>query len=498
MSVSTSRVPEETELSGKPASSQDAASTAEIDASCRWPVLLLFTSGVLWLTLGFIFALIAAIKLHKASFIAGPEWMTLGRIRPASMNMFLYGFISQVGIGVALWLLCRLGRVKLAYQWPVAVAWKLWNLGVTAGVVAILAGATTGFEWLEMPRGIAGMLFVAAAILSICAVATFASRRDSQTHPTQWYLVAALFWFPWIYSAANYLLLCEPVRGTMQSAVNGWYTGNFINLWLTPLVLAVLYYFLPRLTGQPVISRQTAAFSFWALLFLGNLGGLTGLLGGPVPKWMPAVSVGANIALLTAVMGNAMNWCPACCPGGKPDASKRDASFGFFKVSATAYILLGVLTALLSIPKVAALTNFTYVIVAKNNLAIHGVAGLALLGSIYYIVPRLLQTNWPSASAIGLHFKLWLAGIALLVVGLGLGGLIQGAKLANPAVPFMDIVRGTVPFVGLSTLGILLLLLGQIVLLVNLVKLYKAYLQPIAQALCNEWVCGGNKAGVRS
>lgn len=146
MSVSTSRVPEETEVSASPASSQDGASTAEIDASCRWPVLLLFTSGVLWLTLGLVFALIAAIKLHKASFITGPEWMTLGRIRPASMNMFLYGFISQVGAGTALWLLCRLGRVTLAYQWPVAVAWKLWNIGVTAGVVAILAGATTGFE----------------------------------------------------------------------------------------------------------------------------------------------------------------------------------------------------------------------------------------------------------------------------------------------------------------------------------------------------------------
>jgi len=33
-------------------------------------------------------------------------------------------------------------------------------------------------------------------------------------------------------------------------------------------------------------------------------------------------------------------------------------------------------------------------------------------------------------------------GVALLFLGLGLGGVLQGLKLARPAVPFMEIVRG--------------------------------------------------------
>ena len=76
------------------------ATAAEIDASCRWPLLLLFTSGVCWLVFGTFLALIAAIKLHKGDFLADTSWLTLGRIRPASMNSFLYGFASQVGMGV--------------------------------------------------------------------------------------------------------------------------------------------------------------------------------------------------------------------------------------------------------------------------------------------------------------------------------------------------------------------------------------------------------------
>jgi len=479
------------------------ASAAEIDASCRWPLLLLFTSSVLWLVFGTVLALIAAIKLHKGDFLADCSWLTLGRIRPASMNSFLYGFASQAGIGIALWMMCRLGRVKFCFHWPAIVAWKLWNLAVTFGVIAILAGASTGFEWLEMPRGVAGMLFVACAIFGICAVATFVMRREGEVYPSQWYLLAALFWLPWIYSAANYLLVLDPVRGTMQSAVNAWFTGNFGALWLTPVGLAIVFYFLPRLTGQPLHSRELAAFGFWTLLFFANFGGLISLIGGPVPRWMPAVSTAANVCLLVAVISNGMNWhltCRAACTGGKCDGMKADPVLRFVLFGAFAYLVHGVVLALISIPKVAALTNFTYAVVARNNLLLHGFVGMTLFGSLYYIIPRLVQVSWPAEKSIRFHFLCSVVGVALLFLGLGLGGVIQGLKLADPSVPFMDVVRKTVPFVGLSTLGVLLLLIGQLAFLANLAGLLRAFIKPMLQSVCAE-CCGGAavaKAGVKS
>src|SRR5881396_3599207 len=89
---------------------QQRLTPAQIDASCRWPLLLLFGSGVCWLVLGTVLSLIVSIKLHAPGFLADYSWLTLGRVRPAAMNAFLYGFASQVGIGVLLWLMCRLGR----------------------------------------------------------------------------------------------------------------------------------------------------------------------------------------------------------------------------------------------------------------------------------------------------------------------------------------------------------------------------------------------------
>ena len=501
MSAPSSSPLQETEASGSVCDVDERASAAEIDASCRWPLLLLFTSGVLWLVLGSVLALIAAIKLHKGDFLADTSWMTLGRIRPASMNSVLYGFASQVGIGVMLWLMCRLGRVKLAFQWPVIVAWKLWNIAVTIGVIAILAGGTTGFEWLEMPRGVAGMLFIAYALFGISLVATFAMRRESEVFPSQWYLLAAAFWFPWIYSAASYLLVIDPVRGVMQAAVNGWYTGNLINLWLTPIGLAGIFYFLPRLSGQPLHSRELASFGFWVLLFFGNFGGLTSLIGGPLPKWMPAVSTAANVCLLVAVISNVWNWhltFSAACSSGNRDACKKDPVLRFILFGAFAYLVHGLVAALMSLPTVASVTNFTYAVVARNNLALHGFIGMVLFGCLYYIIPRLAQVNWPSESSIRVHFICSVIGVALLSLGLGAGGVLQGMKLANADVPFMDVVRGTVPFVGLSTMGVLLLLIGQLVFLTNYFKLLCALTGPMVRAVCA--VCCGStaKPGVRS
>jgi len=105
--------------------------TAQIDASCRGPLLLLFTSGMTWLVLGLLLALISSIKLHAPGFLANTAWLTLGRVRPAAMNAILYGFASQTGIGVLLWMICRLGGNRLAFPNTLSIATALWNLGVT-------------------------------------------------------------------------------------------------------------------------------------------------------------------------------------------------------------------------------------------------------------------------------------------------------------------------------------------------------------------------------
>jgi cytochrome c oxidase cbb3-type subunit 1 len=279
--------------------------------------------------------------------------------------------------------------------------------------------------------------------------------------------------------------------------VNAWYVGNLANLWLTPLALAGIFYFIPRLTGQPLFSRELAAFGFWTLAFFANFTGLAGLIGGPVPRWIPSVSTAANFCLLVALVANGLNWYWT-----KPcsrEECRKNVALRFIFFGAGCYLLNGLLAAVYSVPTVSAVVQFTYATAARNYLVILGSAGMVLFGCLYYIVPRLAQVNWPNEKWIRGHFLLSAIGLSLLVVGLTLGGVIQGNRLANAEIPFLSIVRGTVPFVGLSTLGILLLLAGQCLFLVNLFKLLYACCEPICRTICAEYCCGSvTKAGVKS
>src|SRR6185295_2270366 len=175
---------------------------AEIDASCRVPVLLLFLGALVWLLAASAFALIASIKLHAPGFLAGCPCLSFGRIQPAALNCFLYGFAAQAGLGVAVWLICRLGQTPLCCPGYVTVAKLFWNLGVTVGVFGILNGDSTGFEWLEMPRYASPILFLAYALIGLAAIVTLHHRRERELYVSQWFLFAALLAFPWLYSAA--------------------------------------------------------------------------------------------------------------------------------------------------------------------------------------------------------------------------------------------------------------------------------------------------------
>src|ERR1035438_3708619 len=124
---------------------------ADIDASCRLPMVVLFLCAAVWLVIASASALIASLKFHAPGFLADCAWLTYGRVRPAGFNCLLYGFCMQAGLGVALWLLARLGRTGLALPGLVTVGAGCWNVGVTAGVWGILGGGSSGFENLEMP-----------------------------------------------------------------------------------------------------------------------------------------------------------------------------------------------------------------------------------------------------------------------------------------------------------------------------------------------------------
>ena len=178
------------------------------------------------------------------------------------------------GILLGLWLLARLGRVELAQPFLITIGGKLWQVGVLVGLIAILAGENTGFEWLEMPRYASVILFFSFLLITVWAFVTHTRRSAVELYPSQWFILAALFWFPWIFTTATLLLQWFPVRGMTQASVAWWFGGNLLNVWLTLAGLAATFYFLPKLAGRPLQSRYLALFVILTTMVFGTWTGI--------------------------------------------------------------------------------------------------------------------------------------------------------------------------------------------------------------------------------
>ncbi|HYV28146.1 MAG TPA: cbb3-type cytochrome c oxidase subunit I, partial [Candidatus Eisenbacteria bacterium] len=400
---------------------------------------------------------------HAPGFLADCAWLSYGRVSPAQTNALMFGFASPAAVAVALWLLCRLGRTRLALPWLITIAALFWNLGLAIGIAGILAGDSTGISGLELPRYAAPILLAAYLIFGVCALITFHQRRQLQLYVSQWFLFAALLWFPWIYSTAQALLVFDSSRGTAQTVINLWFNHNLVALWLAPIGIAAIYYFIPKLLNRPLHSRYLALFGFWCLALFGGWGGVHA--GAPVPRWWNATSTAASMMMIIPIVAFAMN-CHLTLAGNY-GLVKQNITLRFIVFAAACYVLAGLVSVLNACPIINATVNFTWFTAAHAHLAVYGFFSLAMFGAIYYLVPRLLNREWPSTKLVTAHYWCAVSGTILYVLPLALGGILQGLAMNNPQTPFLAVVKKTLPFVGTSTLGLLLLAIGNAALLMN-------------------------------
>ncbi len=427
------------------------ASRAMIDASTRLPVLLFFGAALFWLLAGSLFGFVASWKLHSPLFLADWSWLTFGRIRSAHLNAMAYGWASQAAIGVGIWLMARLCRAPLKSAPVLMIATGLWNLGVAIGISGILAGDSQSIEWLEFPAYATPLLFLAYGLIAIWAVIMFASRQVGHVYVSQWYLLAAFFWFPWLYGTANILIQGIGVNGVALGAVNWWFGHNVLGLWFTPIGLAAAYYFIPKVIGRPVHSYYLSALGFWSLALFYSWNGMHHLIGGPFPVWLVTASIVASIMMTIPVVTTAINHHMTMrghfhMLGLSP--TLRFVVFG--AMSYTVVSLQGVSMAFRSWNK---LTHFTHYTVAHAHLGLYAFFTMIMFGSMYYIVPRLTQCEWRSPRLIKLHFWLSAYGIIAMFGVLSIAGLAQGAWLNDPQIEFIKTVQVTIPYLMARSLS---------------------------------------------
>ncbi len=438
----------------------------EADRSTAFPAFLFFAFAMIWIVLGSTAGLIASLKLHWPDMMVSSAWMSFGRMRTMHLTGVLYGWITNVELGLIVWLIPRLMRTRLRLPFLAMMGGALLNAGLVAASFAIGSGWSDGMEYLEIPWEIG--TFIAAGFLAIIAsiLTTVVHRKAHEIYVSAWYMIAGLLWITLLFVVAKFPGLHY---GVQQATMNWWYGHNVLGLWFTPLALGTIYYFLPKTIGHRVTSYNLSLLGFWTLAFFYAQVGGHHLIGGPVPEWLVTLSIVQSMMMIVPVVAFSVNMWGTM--RGRMKLARYSPTLRFVIFAVFMYALSSLQGSIEALRSVNRITHFTHHTVGHAHLGAYGFVTMALFGAIYFVMPRILQWEWPWPKLISAHFWLSAIGILIYFVALSIGGWLQGLAMLDPARPFMDSVAVTIPYLEWRSIAGTILLTAHTIFFVHFVAM---------------------------
>jgi cytochrome c oxidase cbb3-type subunit I len=446
---------------------KDALLRAGIDRSLRHPVMFFFTSGAAWLAVSIFLGMLASAKSHSPDFLPGYAWLSYGRIFPAHVNTMIYGWGMQGAFAVIIWLMARLSRKECTTAGVILTVGHVWNLAVAAGVIGILSGNGTGMHWMEFPPFVWPVLVACYFLILIWSFIQFRVRPEGHVYITQWYLLAAMLWFPWVFITCHTLLHCVPGHPVMASGINAWFRSSMIFLFFIPVALGTAYYLAPKVTGRPVHSYSLAQFGFWSLAVIAPWAGMQKLAGAPIPYFLPYLGAAATALLFVPLFAAAMNALRTMLD--QPETLVASPALRFATAGMGSMMVLAITAVLIHLPgSTLRITQFTLAGYGFDMLALYGCFTLVLFGATYFIVPRISRREWLSRRLIKMHFLFSVYGTIFVAIVALFGGLLQGQGHEEWQMPWTSAAKWAVPYAWVITVSWGLILFSNIFFFLHL------------------------------
>ncbi len=452
-------------------SDQDALLRAGIDRSLRHPVMFFLTSGAAWLAVSIVLGIISSAKVHSPEFLAGCPWLTYGRVFPAHVNAFVFGWGFQAAFAVIIWMMARLSRKECTASGIILTAGHVWNLTVMAGIVGILSGNGTKMPWMEFPAFTWPVLLFTYFAILIWSFVQFRVRPEGHVYISQWYLLAALVWFPWIFITANTLLHCIPGHPVMAAGINAWYKSALIFLFFTPVALGTAYYLAPKVTGKPVHSYSLAKLGFWSLAVIAPWAGMQKLTGAPIPYFLPYVGAAATALIFVPSVAAAINLLRTATSSESVMAGSP--SLRFTVAGIVGLLVLACAGVFLNLPNTTLpLTQFSLSGYGFDILALYGFFSFVMFGAVYFIVPRITRREWLSRRLIKIHFLFSAYGVISVVMFSILGGLQQGIGQEDWTQPWQGAATRAYPYAVGTTIAWCFILFSNVFFFIHLALMW--------------------------
>ncbi len=438
-----------------------------------------------WGAVGMLIGVFAAFQLAYPALNLHLPYTSFGRIRPIHTNAVIFAFVGNGIFTGVYYSLQRLCKARMFSDVLSKIHFWGWQLVIVLAAISLALGYTTSKEYAELEWPIDILITLIWVVFGINMFGTLIKRRERHIYVSIWFYIGT-----WVTVAVLHIVnsLEMPVSlmksysiyaGVQDALVQWWYGHNAVAFFLTTPYLGLMYYFLVKAANRPVFSYRLSIVHFWSLTFLYIWAGPHHLLYTALPNWAQSLGVAFSIMLIAPSWGGMVNGLLTL--RGAWDKVRDDVVLKFFVVAVTAYGMATFEGPMLSLKTVNAISHFTDWTVAHVHVGALGWNGFLTFGMLYWLIPRMFNTQLYSSKLAHFHFWIGTLGILIYAVPMYWAGWTQAMmwKEFTPAGTlkypnFLETVSVLKPLYALRGVGGTLYLTGFLVMIYNIIKTVKS------------------------
>ena len=435
---------------------------------------------VIWGIVGMLVGVIIALQLPMP-WLNQTEYLSFGRLRPLHTNAVIFAF---VGNGVFLGVYYSLQRLCKARMFSDALSkihfWG-WQSIIVLAAITLPMGLTTSKEYAELEWPIDILIAVIWVIFGINMFGTIIKRREKHMYVAIWFYIATFIAVAVLHIFNSLAIPVSATKsysvyaGVQDALVQWWYGHNAVAFFLTTPYLGLMYYFLPKAANRPVFSYRLSIIHFWSLVFIYIWAGPHHLLYSAVPNWAQALGVAFSVTLIAPSWGGMLNGLLTL--RGAWDTVREKVELKFMVVAVTCYGMATLEGPLMALKNVNAMAHFSDWVIAHVHNAALGWNGFLTFGVLYWVIPKIYNTNLYSRKLANIHFWIGTLGIVFYVIAMYFSGITQALMWKEMTTEgvlkypnFVNTVVQIIPMYYLRAFGGTIYLIGAILMAYNLFK----------------------------
>jgi len=346
------------------------------------------------------------------------------------------------------------------------LAWltlAVWNAAILGTVITLPLGYSQGREYAEIPWLFDLMLTACLAMLAVNIWGTIARRTERRIYVSVWLFAISSSVSVVVYAVGN--KIWDPsgsYTGLNDAIIQYFYIHNLFNAWFTTAAFGIVYYLLPRLTGNPLFSHRLAMWGFTSVWT-----GQHHALWSPAPEWLELTSVAFSI--LAIIPNAALAYVFMMTMRGRWGTLRENLPLRWLSAGIVFYLFTCVQGIAQSFRTFSSYIHFTNWTIGHSHLAFVADYSFFAFALATYLLPRMFGRPLSARRVAEWHFWATFLSITAFMYVLWFIGIRQADGWADQ-VPFLQIVRDLKPLFFVRLLAGTALALSQFLFLYVVIR----------------------------